>query len=107
MARFDLEYFKRGVIGAYITSPGGTKSSVLNYRAFDALVGDKKYENVTTVSVHFWGEQSNGIWTVSLRNDYSSQGTGSGEQKNSNFIARISDKVVIALALIIIINRTK
>ena len=79
MARFDLEYFKRGVIGAYITSPSGTHSQVLIPRQLDALAGYKRYENVTTVSVHFWGEQSNGTWHVSLKNDLTNHGTGSGK----------------------------
>ena len=79
MARFDLEYFKRGVIGAYITSPSGTQSQVLIPRALDALASYKRYEDVTTVSVHFWGEQSIGTWHVSLKNDLTSQGTGSGK----------------------------
>ena len=79
VAIFDLEYFKRGVIGAYITSPGGTKSQVLIPRALDSLTGSTRYENVTTVSVHFWGEQANGTWTVSVTNDLTSQGTGNGK----------------------------
>ena len=79
MARFDLEYFKRGVISAYITSPSGTQSQVLTARALDALAGYKRYENVTTVSVHFWGEQSNGTWHVSLKNNLSSLGKGNGK----------------------------
>ncbi len=80
MARFDLQYFKRGVIGAYITSPSGTESHVLIARQLDALAGYKRYENVTTVSVHFWGEQSIGTWRVSLKNDLiTTQGKGSGK----------------------------
>ena len=79
MAIFDLEYFKRGVIGANITSPGGTKSQVLSPRALDALAGDTRYKNVTTVSVHFWGELANGTWAISIKNDLTSQGTGSGK----------------------------
>ena len=81
MAIFDLKYFKRGVIGASITSPGGTKSQVLFPRKLDSLTGEKRYENVTTTSVHFWGEQSHGTWEVSLRNDLVSHGTGSGKLK--------------------------
>lgn len=81
MAIFDLAYFKRGVIGAYITSPGGTESQVLSARQLDSLTGKKRYENVATTSVHFWGEQSFGTWEVSLRNDLISHGTGTGKLK--------------------------
>ena len=80
MARFDLEYFKRGVIGAYISSPAGTESQVLIARKLDALAGNKRYKNLTTVSVHFWGEQPNGTWRVSLKNDLiTTQGNGNGK----------------------------
>ena len=81
MAIFDLEYFKRGVIGAYITSPGGTESQVLLPRQLDALAGYTPYKNVTTVSVHFWGEQAKGTWTISIKNDLTSQGTGRGKMQ--------------------------
>jgi subtilisin-like proprotein convertase family protein len=81
VAIFDLEYFKRGVIGAYITSPGRTKSKVLSARQFDSFTGRRRYENVATTSVHFWGEQSYGTWEVSLRNDLISHGTGTGKLK--------------------------
>ena len=79
MAIFDLEYFKRGVIGAYITSPGGTKSQVLFPRALDALAGYTRYKNVTTVSVHFWGEKAEGTWTISVQNDLKFLGRGTGK----------------------------
>jgi subtilisin-like proprotein convertase family protein len=81
VAIFDLEYFKRGVIGAYITSPGGTESQVLSARQFDSLTGEKRHENLTTTSVHFWAEQSYGTWEFSLRNDLVSHGMGSGKLK--------------------------
>ncbi|XP_028408148.1 neuroendocrine convertase 2-like [Dendronephthya gigantea] len=68
-ARFDFRYFRRGVIGAYITSPGGTESQVIFPRSLDAYVGKRRYKNLRTVSVHFWGESSEGTWTVTLRND--------------------------------------
>ncbi|XP_028408147.1 proprotein convertase subtilisin/kexin type 4-like [Dendronephthya gigantea] len=68
-ARFDLQYFRRGVIGAYITSPGGTESQVIFPRSLDAYAGQRRYNNLKTVSVHFWGESSEGTWTVTFRND--------------------------------------
>ncbi|XP_028408111.1 proprotein convertase subtilisin/kexin type 6-like [Dendronephthya gigantea] len=68
-ARFSFRYFRRGVIGAYIISPGGTESQVIFPRSLDAYVGERKYKNLSTVSVHFWGESSEGTWTVTLRND--------------------------------------
>ncbi|XP_028408153.1 proprotein convertase subtilisin/kexin type 4-like isoform X2 [Dendronephthya gigantea] len=78
VARFDLEYFKRGVIGANITSPEKTVSQVLFSRGLDAYAGEKRYKNLKTVSVHFWGEPSYGKWTVSLKNERPLHGTGSG-----------------------------
>ena len=79
MAVFDLEYFRRGVIGAYVTSPGGTKSQVLFPRQLDAFAGYTNYTNVMTVSVHFWGEPANGTWIVTLQNDLTYLATGNGK----------------------------
>ena len=79
VATFNLEYFKRGVLGAYITSPKGTRSKVIGHRAFDALAGYKRYENLTTLSVHYWGESSLGEWRLVFKNELPSQGTGPGK----------------------------
>ena len=80
VAIFDLKYFRRGVLGAYVTSPGGTESQVLSSRFIDAIYPNRtRYNNLKTVSVHFWGEQPNGTWTISLRNDRDDLGRGNGK----------------------------
>ncbi|XP_046842739.1 neuroendocrine convertase 1-like [Xenia sp. Carnegie-2017] len=78
VATFDLTYFKRGVLGAYIKSPSGTVSKVMSPRFMDALVGNKRLSNLSTLSVHFWGEPSTGSWKISLKNELENFGKGTG-----------------------------
>ena len=60
----------RGNIQVELTSPSRTNSIVLPYRPADTRLDT--YSNFRFSSVHFWGENPNGIWnlTVRNRNDY-------------------------------------
>ena len=56
----------RGNIQVELTSPSGTKSIILPYRSTD--VASKSYTAFPFISVHFWGENPNGNWTLIVRN---------------------------------------
>ncbi len=60
----------RGNIQVELTSPSRTNSIILLYRLPD--VTSNAYSNFRFSSVHFWGENPNGVWnlTVLNRNDF-------------------------------------
>ena len=55
----------RGDIQLELTSPAGTVSILLPYRPND--VGPGVYDKWPFMSVHFWGENPEGNWTLTLR----------------------------------------
>ena len=57
---------RRGDIQVELTSPYGTTSVMLPYRRYD-FVNDKGYAKWPFMSVHFWGEDPVGDWTVTVR----------------------------------------
>ena len=56
---------KRGDIQVELTSPQGTTSIMLPYRKYD-FINDEGYSSWPFMSVHFWGENPNGDWTVKV-----------------------------------------
>ena len=54
---------RRGDIEIELTSPSGTRSVLLPYRDYD-FVNEEGYDNWPFMSVHFWGENPNGTWTL-------------------------------------------
>ena len=65
----DYSYFvfpNRGDIQVELTSPQGTTSILLPYRTPDSWPGE--YNNWPFMSVHFWGEDPSGDWTLVVRN---------------------------------------
>lgn len=58
----DLDAFKRGNVEISIGSPAGTISTLLTIRPKDESVYG--FANWTFMSVHFWGESPNGLWTI-------------------------------------------
>ena len=69
---------RRGDIEIELTSPSGTRSVLLPYRDYD-FVNEEGYDNWPFMSVHFWGENPNGTWT--LKTTYRS-GSGSFRVEN-------------------------
>jgi hypothetical protein len=64
---------KRGDIQITLTSPYGTTSTLLPYRLYD-FINKVGYDNWPFMSVHYWGENPVGRWTIRI--DYrSSSGT--------------------------------
>ena len=58
-------YPKRGDIKIELTSPQGTVSTMLPYRTYD-FVNEEGYDSWPFMSVHHWGENPIGQWTVKL-----------------------------------------
>ena len=56
----------RGDIQIELRSPRGTTSILLPYRTRDSWPG--KYNNWPFMSVHFWGEDPSGEWTLTITN---------------------------------------
>uniref|UniRef100_A0A914UZT1 P/Homo B domain-containing protein n=1 Tax=Plectus sambesii TaxID=2011161 RepID=A0A914UZT1_9BILA len=57
----------RGYIQIYLTSPSGTRSTLLAKRAHDySRDGFKEWAFMTT---HSWGESGAGLWTLEIAND--------------------------------------
>ena len=60
---------RRGDVELTLTSPSGTRSTLLPFRDFD-FVNDEGYDDWPFMSVHFWGETPVGTWA--LRTSYRS-----------------------------------
>ena len=65
---FDHYYYNvepnRGDIQLELTSPQGTTSIILPYRTADSWPGE--YTDWPFMSVHFWGEDPSGDWTLTI-----------------------------------------
>ena len=57
--------FKRGNLQIELLSPSGTRSILLPYRKHDFIPG--MYSNWPFMSVHFWGENPAGQWTLTVK----------------------------------------
>ncbi len=57
---------QRGTVQLSLTSPSGTTSTLLPLRRGDAFPGS--YHRWPLMSVHFWGEDPEGTWTVIVAN---------------------------------------
>lgn len=56
---------KRGDIRVELWSPHGTHSILLPYRRYD-FINEIGYDNWPFMSVHFWGENPTGTWTLKI-----------------------------------------
>lgn len=63
-ARFD----RRGYLEGFLTSPSGTTSQILPYRANDVIATD--FNEWPILSMHFWGEDPQGDWRLRLQSRY-------------------------------------
>ncbi len=69
-AKITLSASKRGAIEVFLTSPAGTKSTLLARRTRDTSTeGFSEWPFMTT---HNWGELSSGTWTLHIKNGGSS-----------------------------------
>ena len=56
---------KRGDIKVELLSPSGTKSTLLPYRKYD-FINAVGYYNWSFMSLHYWGEDPIGTWTINV-----------------------------------------
>lgn len=66
-AKVTLTATRRGDIHIYLTSPSGTKATLLAQRPMDNSRGG--FQQWPFMSVHTWGENPNGIWKLEIHNE--------------------------------------
>ncbi|PRD33332.1 UNVERIFIED_CONTAM: Fur1 [Trichonephila clavipes] len=66
-AKLTISATKRGDLHIYLTSPMGTKSTLLAQRPPDS--SRSGFDNWPFMTVHMWGENPNGIWKLEIFND--------------------------------------
>ena len=59
-----IAYTKRGALKINITSPHGTETTLLSERDQDTSA--EGFKNWSFMSVHNWGENPKGIWTIKI-----------------------------------------
>jgi subtilisin-like proprotein convertase family protein len=64
----DVTHTWRGDVQIEVISPSGTESVLMQQRPNDSF---DNYESVLFTSVHFWGEDPNGTWTVNVSDRFS------------------------------------
>ncbi|XP_037360855.1 proprotein convertase subtilisin/kexin type 4 isoform X2 [Talpa occidentalis] len=64
--QLSLAYSRRGDLEISLTSPMGTRSTLVAVRPFD--VSGQGYNNWIFMSTHFWDEDPRGTWTLGLEN---------------------------------------
>ncbi len=57
---------RRGDLEIYVTSPMGTRSTLLAYRTRDTST--EGFTNWAFMTTHCWGESAVGVWTLEIRN---------------------------------------
>ncbi|XP_073989026.1 neuroendocrine convertase 1-like isoform X2 [Rhodnius prolixus] len=63
--KLSVKYPRRGSLSVYLTSPSGTPSIMLEERFKDSATSGLRGWTMSTV--HCWGENPRGIWTVTVR----------------------------------------
>ncbi|ELK29447.1 Proprotein convertase subtilisin/kexin type 4 [Myotis davidii] len=64
--QLSLSYSRRGDLEISLTSPMGTRSTLVAIRPFD--VSGRGYNKWIFMSTHFWDEDPQGLWTLGLEN---------------------------------------
>lgn len=66
--KVDLSFPRRGNLEMSSVSPSGTQSQLLYPRVMDSFFGYKNLKNWTVTSLHYWGENPAGNWSITIRN---------------------------------------
>ncbi|PAA73078.1 hypothetical protein BOX15_Mlig019267g1 [Macrostomum lignano] len=74
--RVNMTYPVRGNLAIFITSPAGTRSQLLTRRKLDKA--NSGLPSWAFMTVHFWGEEPAGQWTVEIQDQ--SESSHSGQQ---------------------------
>lgn len=66
---YSSQHNNRGKFEVTLTSPSGTISMLLPLRPPDTNSYTNTFDNWPLMSVHFWGENPNGKWTITVHNN--------------------------------------
>lgn len=66
-SKVTLSASRRGDLHIYLTSPHGTRSTLLAQRPNDSA--EQGFRSWPFMTVHSWGESPNGVWTLEVHND--------------------------------------
>ncbi|XP_061173285.1 furin-like protease kpc-1, partial [Saccostrea echinata] len=69
-AKITLTYYRRGNLVIHLTSPSGTRSTILPKRPSDMNNGG--FVQWAFLSVHFWEENPTGTWKLEITDEHSS-----------------------------------
>lgn len=64
--QLSLSYSRRGDLEIFLTSPMGTRSTLVAIRPLD--ISNEGYNNWIFMSTHYWDEDPQGLWTLGLEN---------------------------------------
>ncbi|XP_024081815.1 furin-like protease 2 isoform X2 [Cimex lectularius] len=78
--KVTLRFFPRGNLRIILTSPSGTSSTLLMERPRD--VDNSNFDEWPFLSVHFWGENPYGKWTLQIAN------TGNRKVNRAGFLKK-------------------
>ncbi|XP_023335904.1 furin-like protease 2 [Eurytemora carolleeae] len=78
--RISLKYFPRGHLKISLRSPRGTVSHLLLPRPRDTMASG--FEDWPFLSVHFWGEDPTGEWTLEISNSETESANSDGLLKH-------------------------
>ena len=67
-AKITLSYYRRGNLVIHLTSPSGTRSTLLPKRPSDMNHGG--FNNWAFLSVQFWGEDPRGTWKLEIHDEH-------------------------------------
>ncbi|XP_042873733.1 furin-like protease kpc-1 [Penaeus japonicus] len=73
VANITLSHKERKLLRIYIIAPSGTTSQVLTHRLKDKSTSG--FNHWGFMSVHFWGENPEGLWTVAIKDDAGVKGS--------------------------------
>ncbi|XP_066492524.1 proprotein convertase subtilisin/kexin type 4-like [Tiliqua scincoides] len=72
--QLTLSYSRRGDLAISLTSPLGTKSTLVALRPYDT--SKEGYKDWSFMSTHYWDEDPQGVWTLLLENKGDAYNTG-------------------------------
>ncbi|NXS64339.1 PCSK4 convertase, partial [Brachypteracias leptosomus] len=78
--QLSLSYSRRGDLEITLTSPMGTRSTLVTVRPYDT--SQRGYKDWTFMSTHFWDENPNGTWRLQLENK--------GDVYNTGLLSRVT-----------------
>lgn len=84
-----LRHRRRGDLNITVVSPNGTKSNLLSPRRFD--ISDKGLKDWAFMTVHLWGEDPSGTWSLYIR-DQGETFPGNSKEDNEDRYRKLLDE---------------